>query len=132
MGPAKELLNNLIGRWDLSGQMGETPLQHSVVGRWTLGGTYMELYFQSNLPSQDDQPPYEAVYYIGYNQENDLFVMHLLDTTAVGLSCTVGLGQQQDNEIPFQFTYETGPFTNRFIWEESAGTWKFEQTFLDN
>jgi len=131
MGSAKEFLDNLIGLWELSGEMGDIELRQSVVGRWTLGGRYIELYFKSTLPSQDDQPQYEAVYYIGYNQENDLFVMHLFDTTEILLTNTVGLGKRVGDEISFQFDYETGPFTNRFVWQQVRGSWKFEQTYLE-
>ena len=102
MGPAKELLNNLVGRWDLSGQMGETPLQHSVVGRWTLGGMY-----------------------------NDLYTIHLLDTTELALSCIVGTAKRDGDELPFQFNYESGPFINRFLWDQLSESWRHELMYLE-
>jgi len=129
---ATELLDKLVGDWDLTGRMGEIPLQQAVVGKRTLGELFVELYFKSTLPAPVGQKPYEAVYYIGYNDENDLFVMHLLDTFGVGLSCIVGIGKQEGNTIPFVFDYEDGPFTNRFIWDETADAWRFEQTYLKN
>lgn len=130
MTEAHDFLDKLVGAWALTGRMGEIALCQSVEAQWRLGGLFVEMYFKSTLPAQDGRLPYEAVYYIGYNEENDVYVMHLLDTFGVGLACTVGVGKRAGDRIPFVFEYEGGPFTNTFIWEEAAGSWSFEQTYL--
>lgn len=127
----KEFLENLVGQWELHGRMGDIVLQQSVEGKWTIGDLFIKLHFTSTLPPVDDQLPYEAIYYIGYNQEYDNYVMHLLDTTQVGITCPVGTAKREGNEIPFQFNYETGPFTNRFIWDPVAGSWGFKLTYFE-
>lgn len=128
----KDFLNNLVGSWELTGQMGETPLRQNVECRWSLGGLYVEMRFKSTLPASQDQLPYEAVYFIGYNPVSDRYVMHLLDTSGVPLICTVGIGLQEANAIPFVFEYEGGPFTNRFVWDSQNQIWRFELTFLQD
>jgi hypothetical protein len=100
MGPAKELLNNLVGRWNLSGQMGETPLQKSVVGRWTLGGMY------------NDFHPFAGY----YRTSSFLYSWN---------------GQRDRDELPFQFNYESGPFINRFIWDQLSESWRHELMYLE-
>jgi hypothetical protein len=127
---ARDFLDKLVGRWELTGQMGEIPLQQSVEARWTLGGLFVEMYFRSTLAAQEGRLPYEAVYYIGYHEGNEVYVMHLLDTFGVGVACIVGVGKREGDRIPFVFEYEGGPFTNTFIWQGAAGSWSFEQSFL--
>jgi hypothetical protein len=112
--------------------MGNTPLQQSVVGKWTLGGLFIELYFTSTLPAPEGRLLYEAVYHIGYNADQDRYVLHLLDTFGVGTECLVGLGQRRDNTIPFVFNYPSGPFTNTFIWNAADKSWSFKQSYIEN
>jgi hypothetical protein len=82
------------------------------------------------MPVPEGQKPYEAVYYIGYNQKNDLYVMHLLDTFGVAYPYIAGIGKREDDSIPFVFDDGKTPFTNRFIWDAKKNEWRFELTFL--
>jgi hypothetical protein len=41
------------------------------------------------------------------------------------------MGDRISDEIAFHFDYETGPFTNRFIWQKVSGSWRFELTYLE-
>lgn len=127
-----EFLNQLVGQWELTGQMGVTPLQQSMESKWTLGGLFVEMYFQSTLPAREGQLPYEAVYYVGYNADEDLYVMHLLDTFGVGLTCIPGHGKREGNTLPFVFEYRAGPFINKFIRDEADDVWLFEQFYFEN
>jgi hypothetical protein len=129
MDAAIEFLNNLVGRWALSGPMVESLIQQEVEGRWILGGVYLEMYFTSTVAAPQGQKPYEAVYFIGYNPENDLYVLHLLDSSGVGLGCITGIGKREGDSIPFVFQYADGPFTNRLTWDATHQEWRFEQTF---
>jgi hypothetical protein len=125
---SRDFLGRLIGSWDLHGQMGETPLRQQVECRWTLGGLFVEVYCASVLDEPPGARPYEAVYHIGYNAEHDRFAMHLLDTTGVALTCAVGVGKREGAAIPFVFDYHSGPFTNRFVWNEDDDSWLMELT----
>ena len=49
LGHSHELLDRLIGRWDLTGQMGETPLRQAVEAKWTLGDLFVEVHCRSVL-----------------------------------------------------------------------------------
>jgi hypothetical protein len=129
---ALDILERLIGAWELEGQMGEMPLQQSVVARWTLGGRFVEVRCQSTLPAEPGETLYEAVYHIGYNAERDRYVLHLLDSTSVPLTCTVGVGQRRGNVIPFAFTYPRSPFIYEFTWHPDVGEWSFVQTYLED
>jgi hypothetical protein len=126
MNTAQDFLAHLIGSWDLQGQMGETPLRQRVGCRWTLGGLFVEVYCAAVLAEPPGVRPYEAVYHIGYNVDHDRFVMHLLDTTGVALTCAVGVGKREGAAIPFVFDYHSGPFTNRLVWNEEDDSWLME------
>ncbi len=129
---AHEYLDRLAGKWSLNGTMGTTPLQQAVEGQWVLGDRFIQLYFKSTLPAPENQAPYEALYHIGYNAENDVYVMHLLDTFGVSVNCIAGLGKREGDSVPFVFAYETGPFTNRMTWQAASESWVFEQTYLQD
>ncbi len=124
-----EFLSLLIGQWELTGQMGTTPLQQAVTVQWVLDRRFVELHFTSTIPTPEGQPPYQAIYFIGYDERDDIYVMHLLDTFGAGYSRMIGLGKRDGNTIPFVFQYAEGPFTNRLIWESSTQNWVFEQTY---
>lgn len=126
---AADFLDHLIGHWELTGQMGQTPLHQIVEARWRLGGWFVELYCKSLLPTPDGRPPYEALYFIGYNAASDQYTLHLLDTFGAGLECNVGLARRDGDALPFVFQYASGPFTHRFQWEAAGPAWSFEQTY---
>ena len=127
-----QFLGKLVGEWELTGQMGQVPLKQAVEAKWTLGGLFVEMYFRSLLPPPDGRRLYEAVYFIGYNEESDLYIMHLLDTFGVALACHVGTGRRDGDAIPFIFPYDGGPFTNRFVWNGASGSWSFEQSYIED
>jgi hypothetical protein len=125
-------LENLIGDWELSGMMGETPLRQTVQANWVLGGLFVEMNFKSLLAVSPGKTPYEAIYWVGHNAEHDVYVLHLIDTFGVATDCIVGIGKLENNAIPFVFNYSDGPFTNKFIWDVSTGAWEFKQSYVEN
>lgn len=129
MNTSMEFLNRLIGQWKLTGQMGTTLLQQAVTVKWTLEGRFVELHFKSTLPASESQPPYEAIYFIGYDEQDDAYVMHLLDTFGAGYSRFIGIGKRDGDTILFVFQYANGPFTNRFTWESTTQSWDFELAY---
>ena len=52
----------------------------------------------------------------------------LLGFLNVALTCAVGVGKREGNAIPFAFDYHSGPFTNRFVWNEEDDSWLMELT----
>lgn len=124
-------LNSLVGKWMLTGMMGDVPLHQAVSCEPTLGGKFLRLYFNSVTPRENATWDYEAVYHIGYNQAENLYVMHLLDTTEVPTRCVVGLGRRDGDRIRFLFEYEGTRFFNTLIRREDKDVWQFLQTYED-
>lgn len=125
----RDFLNNLVGRWSLTGNMGEVDLHQEVDCAWTLGNRFLWMYFKSTAPEDNPTSSYEAVYHIGFNENEDLYVMHLLDTTEVSVECVVGRGRREGHRIPFLFEYEDTDFFNVLGWEPQEEKWTFRQTF---
>jgi hypothetical protein len=121
-----ELLDRLVGFWDLHGELGASTLHQAVEARSVLGGRYVELRFR-----ELDGSPYEAVYYVGWNEERDVYVLHLLDSTGVYVEPeeTVAIGRREEHAITFSFGDAAEPFTNRFEWDADDDAWTFELTF---
>jgi Protein of unknown function (DUF1579) len=127
-----ELLDKLVGTWELTGQMGETAVQQAVEARWTLGGHFAEVRCRSVLNKPAGHEPYEAVYYIGFDAEDERYVMHLLDTFGARYSRFLGIGERRGNRISFVFEYPDGPFANAFTWHPDTAEWTFALTFLED
>jgi SAM-dependent methyltransferase len=122
---ARHLLERMVGAWDLTGEMGAVPLRQRVEARWALDNRYVEMRCtQVDAPSGDT--PYEAVYYIGYEQASGRLVMHLLDSTGVAGERNVGSGVPETNAVTFTFRYSGGPFTNRFTHDPEHDRWTHE------
>lgn len=132
MDDERAFLDRLTGTWDLTGSMGEVPLQQRVRADWTLGGQFVRMYFTSQTGEGNPTSDYEAVYHIGFNAPQAAFVMHLLDTTEVPLECVMGIGRRVDNEIAFTFKYDSTDFINRFEWHPKTQSWRFEQTYEES
>ena len=122
---ARTFLEALTGDWELDGEMGDVRLHQAVTARWTLGGRFVEMRCrQSDAPA--GVPPYEALYHIGYAQDANALVMHLLDSTAVTPSCPVGVGRLDGDAVDFVFAYANGPFHNRFVFDRATDCWTHE------
>ena len=126
------LLERLVGRWELSGQMGETPLYQRVMARPVVGGEYIELSFVSTHPPAPGSPRYAALYLVAYQPEQDLFLLHLFDTFGVAHPYVYGTARREGHSLPFVFPYAEGAFTNRFTYLPEFDAWDFHQTYLED
>lgn len=127
-----DFLNHLVGQWRLTGMMGDVTLQQKVTAKWVLGGTFLWMYFTSTTPEDNPTAGYEAVYHLGFNEAEQIFVMHLLDTTEVPTECVMGRGKREGNSIPFVFEYGTTNFCNTFVWHPERDSWSFRQTYEED
>jgi len=126
---SRDFLERLVGQWLLTGKMGEVPLRQEVSAGRTLGGKFLRLYFKSVTPADNPTAAYEAVYYLGFNEREQMYVMYLLDTTEVPTACVPGLGRREGNAIPFLFAYGDTEFSNTLTWHPDRDTWTFRQTY---
>jgi hypothetical protein len=98
---------------------------------WSLGGCFVEVRLRSTFTEPADRQPYEAIYFIGFDEQDERYMMHLLDTFGARSSRVLGVGEPQGNRTPFLFEYPDGPFTNAFTWRPDAAEWTCHLTFLE-
>jgi len=122
-------LDHLAGQWLLTGTMGDVDLRQEVDAKWILGERFLSMYFNSITAEDNPTSDYEAVYHIGFNEESEIYVMHLLDTTEVPVECTVGRAKREGNSLPFLFEYGDMRFFNVFTWYPEKDRWSFRQSF---
>ena len=104
-----EFLNRLTGSWSLIGAMGDKKLFQKAVGRWVLNGLFIELRFRAIRIGEGGNPPYEAIYLIGYDSKLENYVLHLFDTFGVTSNPVTGKGKRSGNTIRFEFSYDPDP-----------------------
>jgi hypothetical protein len=124
-----DLLNNLIGRWSLTGKMGDTSLYQEVDARWVLRELFVEMRFTPVRVGEGGNPDYEALYLIGYDKKNGEYILHLFDTFGVTSKPVPGIGLRKDTSVRFRFDYTVGPWFNTFTWDPIRKSWKNTITF---
>jgi hypothetical protein len=124
-----DLLKNLIGRWSLTGKMGDTSLHQEVDAKWVLRELYVEMRFVPVKVREGGNPDYEALYLVGYDKKTTEYVLHLFDTYGVSSKPVPGIGVRKDNTIRFKFDYSVGPWYNTFTWYPDRKSWKNMITF---
>ena len=119
-----DLLNNLVGRWSLTGKMGDTPLYQKVEARWILRETFLEINCTPVRVGEGGNPDYEALYLVGQDRKTSEYILHLFDTFGVTSKPVPGIGVRKDNSIRFKIDYAVGPWFNTFTWDPSRRSWK--------
>ncbi len=129
MESSQDFLSHLVGQWILTGNMGEVALRQEVTARWIPGDKFLWIYFKLDTPEGNPTSDYEAVYHLGFNEADQIYIMHLLDTTEVPNECVVGRGRRQGDSIPFLFDYGSTRFLYVFSWHPDRDSWSFRQTY---
>ena len=103
MNSRDEFLGHLMGDWILTGRMGEFELRREVRSRWILQHTFVRMCFRSVTPVDNPTSNYKTICHLGYNDNDQTYVMHLLDTSEIPTECVMGRGIRSENELPFLF-----------------------------
>lgn len=114
-----DLLDQLVGIWDLSGEVRNQPVRERVYAQWVLGHHFMLVH------RKQVDGPYEAYTYIGYDAISERLVAHLVDTFGGRGSETLGYGIRTGDKIQFVFEYPTGPYHYTMSFDSKEKTWQF-------
>jgi len=123
-----EFLDKLVGKWKLTGLMGTQELSHNVEAKWVFAHQFLKIDTYESDP-ENKTNPYEATYYIGWNNKKQHFVMNLIDTFGGQYSEISGIGRKHLNKIVFEFSYEEGVFENIFEYLVEEDAWKMVLRF---
>jgi hypothetical protein len=112
-------LENLLGKWDMTGSMGSTALHYHAVGERVLQGGFLRLHMADASPD----PKYEADVFIGVDPVQHDFIVHWLDRFGAAGARVVGTGKRADAQLIVMFPYASGNFRDTFTFVPSTGTW---------
>jgi hypothetical protein len=115
-----DLLDQLEGRWEITGTLGPRPVHEQADAEWVLNHQFLRIHRK-----QIDGPD-ESVVHVGYDTLYKRFVAFRLDTRgAVGAEFP-GYGLQKgDNKLEFTFDYPSGPWRETWSWDAKGNTWQF-------
>ena len=119
-----DLLDNLQGRWRVTGPVVSKPRELDLTAEWVLNHQFL-LVHQKDAAPPEGKIPYDALIYIGYDNASERYVVHWIDIFGGRVSETLGFGTRAGNSIKFNFEYPDGPFHNTFTWNPETKTWHF-------
>jgi hypothetical protein len=117
-------LDSLTGTWELTGKMGSYDLLQAVTAEWVLNHHFLRIQYLETAEEPVGTVRDEGVAYIGYNNVNHHYVMHLLDVWGGRYSETLGYGKRKSDTIRFVFDYPDGPFHLLLTKSPDGRTWE--------
>jgi hypothetical protein len=112
-------LEELLGKWDMTGWMGSKALHYHAVGERVLQDGFLRLHM---IDAAAD-PKYEADVFIGVDSAQHDFVAHWLDRFGAAGARVVGTGKRNNEQLIVMFPYASGNFRDTFTFVPSTGTW---------
>ena len=130
------LLDHLAGKWVLHGTISgqSKPAIHDVDTVWVIEHHYLRTHEVSREKNAQGQPQYEAIVFIGWNEETKQYGCVWLDSFG-GLSVqSIGTATPQQNAIHFIFKDEKGEidFSNDFVYHPNNNTWEWRMNNVQN
>ncbi|HEY6971813.1 MAG TPA: DUF1579 family protein [Candidatus Angelobacter sp.] len=120
------LLDSLVGKWVLTGTVGNTPTTHDVEIRWVLNHQFVQIHEVSREKRAGSQaePQYEAIVLLGWDANKKQYVVYWTDVYGGGFSVR-GYAAKMTSSIPIVFKSDDGNFYNTMDYDQSAGTWRW-------
>ena len=127
------LLDHLAGSWVLEGTIAGQHVTHSVDAEWVLDHHYLRLHEIAREMNDNGKPKYEALIFIGWNEEPKQYACAWLDVFGGLAPVSIGMAAPKENEIPFAFKDEKGivSLTNDFLYEPKSDTWEWRIDNID-
>lgn len=117
---SSDLLDQLVGRWDITGMAGPRPIHELADAEWVLDHQFLRIHRK-----QIDGPD-ETVLHIGFDEFLKRFVQFRLDTRGARGAETLAYGLPKgDNKLEFTFEYPTTLFRETWTWDAKEKTWQF-------
>jgi len=118
-----DLLDHLLGTWDVAGMVHGNPSKQTLQAEGVLHHQFLRVYEKSRENVAQTNVPYEGVLFIGYDSTDKHYVTHLMNVFGGRDSETLGYGERKGNEIKFVFKAPDGSVEEQFIWEADSKAW---------
>lgn len=122
------LLNNLAGKWVLTGTIEGQKTIHDVDAKRVLNGQYVQIKEVSREKDEKGNPLYDAVIYICWQDaKKQYFCLWLDNTSNEGISNQViGRAKQNGDKIEMLFKFsDANQFHTTFIYDRETDTWQW-------
>jgi len=119
------LLENMVGSWNLNGQIMHHDVIHSVDAQWVLNHQFLRIHEKATPAAKAVDLTYEALVMVGYDNASERYVAHWMDIYGGRFSETLGFGKRSGNDIEFVFEYADGPFHTTFRWNADSHQWQW-------
>jgi uncharacterized protein DUF1579 len=119
------LVDHLAGTWKVQGQVVGREAHHQVRAEWVLHHQFLRIEEKTSADAPRTESPYEALWFLGYDEVSERYVLHLIDVFGARYSETLGYGTRDGNQIRFVFEYPDGPFHTTFRWNPDKDSWEW-------
>ena len=132
-----DLAGHLAGTWKAEGDVGGHPAHHLVTAQWVLNHQFLQITEKTDPNASATESRYDAVWFLGYDDVSDRYVLHLLDVFGGRLSrlsdterVTATMPDSCSNIRTVPFTIAGGGYRSRrpgngiLEQKDKAGKWK--------
>jgi hypothetical protein len=117
--------DHLTGTWKVEGKIVGRDVHHEVNAEWVLNHQFLRIHEKTAANAPAAEKPYEAIWFLGYDETSERYVLHLLDIFGARFSETLGYGTRAGSELRFIFEYPDGPFHTTFRWSPETASWQW-------
>ncbi|HEY7638604.1 MAG TPA: hypothetical protein VH814_02680 [Steroidobacteraceae bacterium] len=117
--PDEEFLGELIGTWDMSGELGGKPVHYRAQAVRTLAGGWIEFHMEDVATPRS----YEARLFLSADRKAHDVIVHWLDQFGAAGARVVGTGTRSGNVLTVTFPYAEGAFRNEWAYDAAKHTW---------
>lgn len=130
----RDMLEHMVGRWVLTGEIAGEATTHDVEATWVLQGICVRITEVSRERGADGLPAYEATIFVGWLERANRYVCIWLDNTEVASGEVTCLAPHTPDAIPFEFRDGEGAliFTNTFSYDRTHDTWQWRMVNTTN
>ena len=125
-----DLLNHLVGKWDVSGVVRGNPFTWNMEAQWVMNHQYLRIDQKSREIVPWLNVRYEGVYFIGYNHSSKRYVVHEMSVKGDGDQTELPYyAYRSGNQLKLVEKWGPGSDTltvQRFTWEPASGSWHIE------
>ena len=119
-----DLAEQMAGTWKIEGTVMGHAAHHIITAQWALDHHFLQLHEQT-APDAPSESRYEAIWFLGYDEVSERYVLHLMDVFGGRFSETPGYGTREGNDLRFVFEYPDGPFHTRWQWLPDSKNWEW-------
>ena len=116
------LLDRMVGKWLLSGEIVGKPTTHDVDATWALNHQFVHIHETSREKTAAGLPQYEANVFLGWDMKRNEYVVHWMDVFGGGFS-GMGYADKKENTIPVIFKSPEGDFHTTFTFDKEKDRW---------